>query len=515
MTTSSRARFLAALLVTLAAAEARGNGRFPRAERVLEVDPKGSRLLLAATYGLLTTRNSGKSWDFICEASFGKTSLSADPLLELSSQGIIASLTRGLTLSKDAGCQFDSVLGGDTGDVTPDVAVSRADPSQVVALLEHRSSGPVIEIDVELVASSDGGQSFAHVSALPDTFDFPATLDIAPSDSKRLYVSGVTQDDHGQLLRSDDGGGTWLPPQVIPGSGYLSAPFIAAVHPTQAGLLFLRLDGQDPTSDVGLARDALVVADADGRVCGGAATLCQPIAAPAKLLGFALSPDGNEVLLGFGDPKDETIRVDPDVLGLYHASLDDLMTATPSSAFPPPWLTRVDRGSVNCLTWTERGIYVCTSQAERGFALGFSADVASIRDSGLTPLLSLDRVRGPLACDASSSTAHCAADWRSTCADLDACDAQSGGAGASTEDPGGDTEPPIGGAASGAPPGMSAGGAAGDHASPEHGVHEPDPGCGCRLGAANVRVPAWLALSLLATAASSFYRRAKRNRRRQ
>jgi hypothetical protein len=48
---------------TLASGEASANGRFPRAERLLQDPFDASHLILGATFGLLVTRDTGAGLD--------------------------------------------------------------------------------------------------------------------------------------------------------------------------------------------------------------------------------------------------------------------------------------------------------------------------------------------------------------------------------------------------------------------------------------------------------------------
>jgi hypothetical protein len=501
----SQLAHLLLLAVALSSSLAFANGRFPRAERLLEDPNDSDHLLLAATYGLLSTTNRGQTWHHICEASFGVFSATADPLLELSDAGILGSLLQGVTLSENLGCDFAQVLGGQ-GQTTPDISVDKSDRARVLGLTKSMSGTTVVS---QLHESLDGGRTFEQVgSDLPAGFDFPQTLDSAPSDPLRVYVSGVSGDNVGQVLRSDDGGKTWEAPVTLPGTSYINAPFIAAVAPERADLLFVRTNGRELVNDETWAKDSLFVGDLSGQQgCGKTPGFCETFTVRAKLFGFALSPEGDHVLIGLGDPQDPAFRVDQRFVGLYSGTLADLLAAAPGATFPPPGFTKVHAAPVSCVTWNTTGIYVCTSQTQKGFALGFAPDLAGLEADELTPLLDLAAVRGPLACDEPSSTWQCSGEWLTTCQTLGACGNEGGQGGASGGDGGqggaaesGGTGTVAGGGQGGSQAGRSFAGTAVVDESMHRSADE-DSGCGCAVvsdGRGTRRAWLGLALSLLA-----------------
>jgi hypothetical protein len=482
--------------------EAQANGRFPRAERLLEDPDDAQHLILAATYGLLQTNDGGESWYQICESSFGIFAASADPLLELSSAGVLGGLAQGVTLSEDGGCDFQTVLGGGK-QATPDISVDKSDRSRVLGLV--KVTGDDSAISSELHESLDGGRMFTKVGpSLTASFDFPFTVDSAPSEPQRVYVSGVSGSNVGQILRSDDGGLSWEAPLLLAGTSFVNAPFIAAVAPERADLLFVRTDGRELVDQQTWAKDSLFIGDLSGEEgCHNVPGFCEVFAVRAKLFGFALSPQGDHVLLGLGDPQDSAFRVDARFVGLYSGSLADLLAAEPGSAFPPPGFSRVHSAPVSCVTWTANGIYVCTSQAQKGFALGFAPDLPSLLSDDLTPLLDLAQVRGPLSCPDQSTTWQCRGDWDTTCQVLGACDNQAGAAGAAPSETAGQggTSDGAGGSVT-EPSGGKAGSSGGAPSSGSAGADKPAQksrgDSGCALGSAPpARGAAWITLGLV------------------
>src|SRR6185436_9479453 len=98
------------------ASPSHANGRFPRAERLVENRNDPNQIDLAATYGLLATSDRGRTWHHICEASFSlQDTYLGDPILDLTgNQSLLVGVQARLNVSRDGGCQWTQVLGGGT-----------------------------------------------------------------------------------------------------------------------------------------------------------------------------------------------------------------------------------------------------------------------------------------------------------------------------------------------------------------------------------------------------------------
>jgi MYXO-CTERM domain-containing protein len=198
------------------------------------------------------------------------------------------------------------------------------------------------------------------------------------------------------LLVSEDGGATWGAPRVISGGTFNDQPFIAAVHPDDPDTLFVRTYAWSPSEDGGpdVADDALFVTSDAGL------TFREVLRKHAKLHGFALSPDGSTVLVGYGDPQQAARDVWAEDVGIYRANTADLVAAT---VVAEPF-TQALNAAVSCLTWNEHGLYACFDTM-----VGVSADgsIPSM-SSGFTPILHNADVRGPLACNSTT----CLPEWQ-------------------------------------------------------------------------------------------------------
>jgi len=338
----ARARsFAIAAVITMAAGSAHANGRFPYANQLL-VDPgNADRIVVRTTYGILQTFDAGKTWNWLCEKSVGYGG-TLDPALGVTKNGTtIAGIFDGLSVTRDRGCSWATSGAPLDKEYVIDVAVEANDPTHAVALTSTGLGSGGFHVIV--AESLDDGKTWTQAGVdLPTDFN-SETLDVAPSDTNRIYVSGIVGTPRaGFIERSDDRGKSWSRLGVdLAGT---KAPFIAAIDPVDPNLLYVRLDG-DPEDHV------LVSAD-------GGKSWKEIYKSTGDLLAFALSPDGSK--LAIGGPKD----------GLLVASRTDYVFQKVQSAVGEAGKTLGPR----CLTWSGPNLYVCASEYPDGFTVGVSVD---------------------------------------------------------------------------------------------------------------------------------------------
>jgi hypothetical protein len=392
----------AALGVVCAAPPALANGRYPAAGQIAVHPVNSDHILIRATYGVLITHDGGASWSWICEAAIGYGGFD-DPMMAITADGsIIAGLFAGLSATHDGGCAWELAGGGLLQHNVVDLAMERADPSHAVLLTSSIFDDD--DIVTQVWGSMDHGRTWTRALAdLPKTF-LGVTLDGAPSDPEQIYVSGRfnTPPFQGILYRSLDRGATWAY-HPVPGSDDQHLPYIGAIDPADAGIVYVRVDG---ASD-----DALLVTK------DGGATWQEAFHA-ASLLGLALSPDGTKIAVG------------SDMDGLWIAPTATLEFKQVSSL------------GVRCLTWTAAGLFACAEESTDGFTAGVSTDDGHT----FSPLMNVEAICGtPTACSSSSATRKaCASLWPTIalsigqgepCGVTPSADASasSGGAGATSE----------------------------------------------------------------------------------
>lgn len=381
--------FLATLLVLgaaclgLAATEgqARANGRFPESNKILFSPGDPDTVILRVTFGLLLSHDHGKTWDWVCEQSVGYTGIE-DPMYAIGPSGkMFASTFLGISASPDKACSWSFVKGELDSKLFVDLSQRPADPKSIVffaSSYEGQNDAGQSAFSSELFETTDEGASFKRLSGALDTQMLGETVDVAPSDPERLYVSGVKQQGTapvGVMLASKDHGTSWSEVDV-PLVATERSLYIAAVDPKNADRVYVRTSAaeNEPTR--------VLVSD------DGAKTFRVVKTGKGAILGFALSPDGSKIYLG--GPLDE----------LEVASTTDFQF-TPRAANVSD---RLDGGvqkplRVQCLTATSEGLWACSNEAS-GFVAGFSADDGATFE----PRLRFCDIRGPLACAEGTTT---------------------------------------------------------------------------------------------------------------
>lgn len=271
---------LAFLTVALACSTgpALANGRFPAAQAIITVPHgDGATVFLRATFGILLSRDAGKTWRWMCERALGYEGMWDPPVAATRDGRLWIGLERGLSSTLD-GCLVEPApeLAGET---IKDLTV---DPSGDV--LYALSGAPDKRGALWRKA---GASKFERLGPTPEGFN-PMTLEVAPSKPSRIWVSGQTSGSiRGQLLYTEDNGKTY-----VGGKNELAAEgpfFIADVDPKNADRVLVR-HLHTTGSDVLLTTDA-------GK------TLSVVLAMKSAMYGFAKSADGSTYWAGSGLPE--------------------------------------------------------------------------------------------------------------------------------------------------------------------------------------------------------------------
>ena len=386
-----------------------------------------NKLTIAATYGLLVTEDRGQHWYHVCDAAFSFQVLLIDPVVAQVADGslLVGSWTN-IALSRDRACDWAKVYSPPIGEAASyasvdDFSVFAHSRNQIVAsVTTFQKMGPNV---VQLHESTDGGMTWRPIGApLPVARVY--TVDIDPTNPNHIYATGFGDfaDENAPelFLSSPDRGVTWVV-NSIPGTSTYASPWIAGIHPRDGNKIFVRTDTwKRKQGEPDQAGDALLYSEDGGTTW---VTLLRPAGtdhgvAGAKLLGFALAPDGSTVLAGYGDPVDASRIVDPDHSwrGIYKSSSDGRYSFGHGAPDDP---VSIFKGSVSCLSWTANGIYACVTPTAAPQNLTFTID-ADFSPSSLTTLMKMNEVLGPRPCCRGRAASAC--NWSVDCQVLGVCD---------------------------------------------------------------------------------------------
>lgn len=355
-----------AALCFLAPTSSQANGRFPLADQLV-VDPNDpSHIVLRTTYGILDSSDAGGTWGWICEGAIGYGG-TQDPAIGVLADGsILAGIFEGLSVTHDRGCSWAFAGAPLESEYVIDVSVHRDEPSRAVAIT---STGMGTGFHVILAETNDNGVTWTQAGTSITSDMIALTVDVAPSNTDRVYVSGIVGKVYAPAIeRTNDRGKTWT--RTFFDAAYAKdVPYIAGVDPTNPDRVYVRLSGTDT--------DRLLVSD------DGAQTFTEVFSTASDLLGFALSPDGSRVIVG--SPVD----------GIHSASVVDLAFQKVSSV------------QSRCLTWTNAGLYTCANEFVDKFTVGLSTDEGKTF-SGIYKLAEIC----PIACPSgAATTTECEAGW--------------------------------------------------------------------------------------------------------
>jgi hypothetical protein len=235
--------------------------------------------------------------------------------------------------------------------------------------LDARADGG---FDSQVVRSDDDGITWAQLGAPLPVDLLPLTIDVAPSDATRVYVSGRLGSADGYasaVLRSTDGGQTFVR-ALVPESANHHLAYIAAVHPSDPDRVYVRV--YDPTGTrIWMSED-------------GAITFRKVFTGTDQIFGFAVSPDGANVALG--GPGD----------GIWVGPSDGTNFERRSDVLP------------TCLGWSSEGLFACADQATNPFSFGRSRDLGATFE----PVLRFDALCGRTGCGTGTAGATlCPHDW--------------------------------------------------------------------------------------------------------
>jgi hypothetical protein len=358
-------------LVIASVRPARANGRFPASNAVVLAPNDPALVVLRSTFGLVVSRDAGATWGYVCERAvgFGGTE---DPTYLVTPKGTFVGGTfEGTSVSRDGGCSW-AFAGGERKWIFVDLAMQLDGTIFGIHSLYARSTDAGIEFDNQVFVSRDDARAFAPTGAALDPTLLLHSIEIAPRDPKRIYVSGIREvgrDRAGVLLVSKDGGAHFAE-RKIPFVKGERAAYLGAPDPIEVERIGVRTksDADGPSR--------LLVSD------DGGATFTVAFSAKGPLLGLAVGSDGKTIFAGSAQD------------GLVRAASDRVFSQTSPL-------------EIQGLVHGPQGLWACSNERS-GFFAGLSTDEGKT----FTPKLHLGDIKGVLACPESSGVVReCTSEW--------------------------------------------------------------------------------------------------------
>jgi len=357
-------RYAVALVTLLWSSVASANGRFPAAQHVLVGPGDDDRVIaLRVTFGLVLSADHGASFHWVCEEALGYGGTAYDPTTAIDNRARVhAGLWNGakIVAADRCGVTSTATLAGESVrdfDTTRDGAtIFAVTTTGFVETTNH-------------VYRSDDGDTFTALAGLPGTQ--LETVEVAASDGKRVYVSGLQLSPRKVVVQRSDDAGATLRALSFPHEDALGA-YIAGIDRDDPDTFYVRV-----LVDAAGVRSTILLRSSDG---GG--SFVELVRSKGLMLGFANDGDA----LYYGGPDD----------GL-HRSLDRGKT----------W-SRLGDARVRCLRAHKATLWICGTEETDGYALAKSTD----RGATITPVLQFGRIKGPPTCDVTTPVgAECPARW--------------------------------------------------------------------------------------------------------
>jgi hypothetical protein len=159
-------------------------------------------MFVGATFGAAVSRDSGKTWNWICTEAMGHGGWRPESFLWQPDGTLLAATGAALIRSRDGGCTWTVHDYFKSQGLWPMGLESPASMPSRLWVSTGRAASPN-----GVYRSDDGGETFTPTSLRSDTAVYTA-VKVAPSDTRRIYVSGETPEGL-RLYRSDDEGASW------------------------------------------------------------------------------------------------------------------------------------------------------------------------------------------------------------------------------------------------------------------------------------------------------------------
>ncbi len=245
---------LLGLVIAGFAHDAAANGRAPATVSIRFRQGHDTDVLAGMTFGMVVSHDGGATWNWMCEDAIGYKG-TYDPRYAYSTSGAIFATTfSGLKVNRDA-CTFEATPSQQTF-----ISTVTLGPDHAVFYAAAQGPAGNDPGDSDIYRSDDDGKTTAAMAMPGMINDWWESLLVAPSDPKRVYLSGYRfvpnpDGDAGThkvhlLFKSIDGGKTWTELSV---SAFTlvenSVIHVVGVSPTNPDHVYVHVELDTPVGD--------------------------------------------------------------------------------------------------------------------------------------------------------------------------------------------------------------------------------------------------------------------------
>ena len=200
-------RFLVGLLVIGAsAAPALANGRPAGTSTINFKLGDETKIVAGMTFGMVESEDNGQTWHWMCEAAIRYGGMYDPDYAYTSTGAVFATTFDGALVRRDA-CNFNPSSFG-MGVFVSTLALG-PDGAVYFGLAQPANTTTGDPGDAKIYKSTDDGVTFPTSASIGQVNDWWSSIEVAPSDPQRVYVTGYRLVGAGRtflLFRSDNGG---------------------------------------------------------------------------------------------------------------------------------------------------------------------------------------------------------------------------------------------------------------------------------------------------------------------
>ena len=199
------------LVVAAMAAPSFANGRPAGTSTINFKQGDESKIAAGMTFGMVESDDGGATWHWMCESAIRYGGM-YDPDYAYTSSGAIFATTFDGALVRRDSCNFDPSSFG--MGVFVSTLAQGPDGALYFGLAQPANPTTSEPGDAKIYKSTDNGMTFPISASIGQVNDWWSSIEVAPSDAQRVYVTGYRLVGNGReflLFRSDNGGTSFTP----------------------------------------------------------------------------------------------------------------------------------------------------------------------------------------------------------------------------------------------------------------------------------------------------------------